>query len=532
LSRTWVPSPHGRESGSLQKRVARGLLWTLIDTWGGQLLALVIFAILAHLLDAEDFGLVALAAVFVALGQLFADQGLGDAVIQRRELTRRQLDTAFWAALATGVLLTVAGILLAAPIAGLLNEPRLEQILQVLSLAFFLAALNSIQLALLRRELNFRSLALRRLVAVSVGGVVGIVLALNGAGAWALVGQQLAIAAMSVVMLWAASPWRPSLSFSAPDFRSLFAYGLNVVGSDLLGFVSRNTDNLLIGVFLGPIPLGFYAVAYKILDTSQTLLLAAARRLVFPSFARLQHDLDRVSRAYLRLARSSSALTLPGYVGLALVAHEAIVVLFGQRWSDSATAASLLFAIGPVLTVQAFSGAVWNAVGHPEVTLRFRLVATITNVVGFVIAVLLFKTIVAVAAAFVIRGYLLLPLNIYWMRVYAGVSVRDQLLRLKGVGAATALMVAAVLGTKFVLTGHVHVVILLAAEVAVGVLVFGLGLWLVERSLLKELFMVGLQVVPGGERLAARAGVKLAKSSPAPTEAVAIEIPVGDAFDE
>jgi hypothetical protein len=182
--------------------------------------------------------------------------------------------------------------------------------------------------------------------------------------------------------------------------------------------------------------------------------------------------------------------------------------------------------------VQAFSGAVWNAVGHPEVTLRFRLVATITNVVGFVIAVLLFKTIVAVAAAFVIRGYVLLPLNIYWMRVYAGVPVRDQLLRLKGVGAATALMVAAVLGTKFVLAGHVHVVILLAAEVAVGVLVFGLGLWLVERSLLKELFMVGLQVVPGGEHLAAHAGVKLAKSSAVPTEAVAIEIPVGDEFGE
>jgi O-antigen/teichoic acid export membrane protein len=517
----------------MQKRVARGLLWTLIDTWGGQLLGLIIFAILAHLLEPVDFGLVALAAIFVALGQLLSDQGLGDAVIQRRELTRRQLDTAFWAALATGIALSIAGFLLSGPIAALLHEPRLEQILQVLSLVFVFAALNSIQMALLRRELNFRSLAMRRLAAVAVGGVVGIVLAVwFHAGAWALVGQQMASSAMSVVMLWAASPWRPSFSFSAPDFRSLFAFGLNVLASDFLGFLSRNMDNLLVGVFLGPEQLGFYAVAYRILDTSQTLLVSASRRLVFPSFARLQHDLDRVSRAYLRLARSSSALILPGYIGLALVAHEAIVVLFGQKWAPSAAAASLLFLIGPVLTVQAFSGAVWNAVGHPEVTLRFRLVSTITNVVGFVIAVLVFKTIVAVAAAFVIRGYLFLPLNLYWMRVYAGVSVRDQLLRLKGVGAATALMVVAVLGVKFVLLGNVHAAILLAAELAVGVAAFGLGLWLVERSLLKELFMVGLQVVPGGERLAARAGVKLAKSSPAPTVAAAIEPPVGDEFEE
>ncbi len=516
----------------MQKRVARGLLWTLIDTWGSQLLGLVVFAILAHLLEPVDFGLVALAAVFVALGQLFADQGLGDAVIQRRELTRRQLDTAFWAALATGVLLSVAGVVLAIPVAALLGEPRLEQILQVLSLVFVLAALNSIQLALLRRELDFRSLAVRRLFAVGAGGVVGIALAFTGAGAWALVGQQLASGAMSVVMLWAASPWRPSLAFSASDFRSLFAYGMNVVGSDFLGFVSRNTDNLLIGVVLGPIPLGFYAVAYRILDTSQVLLLNAARRLAFPSFARLQHDLGRVSRAYLRLARSSSALTLPGYVGLALVAHEAIVVVFGQRWAPSAAAASLLFLIGPVLTVQAFSGAVWNAVGHPEVTLRFRLVATVTNVVGFVVAVLVFRNIVAVAAAFVIRGYLLLPLNLYWMRVYAGVSLRDQVLRLKGVGAATALMAVAVLGARFVLFGHVHVTILLAAEVAVGVVAFFLGLWLVERSLLKEIFVVGLQVVPGAERLAARAGVKVTQPSSIAAEPATVGPPVGDEVEE
>jgi hypothetical protein len=186
-----------------------------------------------------------------------------------------------------------------------------------------------------------------------------------------------------------------------------------------------------------------------------------------------------------------------------------------------------------VLTVQAFSGAVWNAVGHPEVTLRFRLLSTITNVAGFLIAVLFFRNIVAVAAAFVIRGYLLLPLNIYWMRVYAGVPVRDQLLRLKGVGAATALMVVAVLGTKFVLAGHVHAAILLAAEVAVGVLAFGLGLWLVERSLLRELFTVGLQVVPGGERLAARAGVKVAKRESAQAEPATTGPLVGDeAADE
>ena len=101
----------------MQRRFARGLTWTLIDTWGSQLLQFVIFAILAHLLTETDFGLVALAIVFVNFAQLFVDQGLGDALIQRREVTRMQLNTAFWVAVVTGLLLMVLGLILAEPLA-------------------------------------------------------------------------------------------------------------------------------------------------------------------------------------------------------------------------------------------------------------------------------------------------------------------------------------------------------------------------------------------------------------------------------
>ncbi len=134
----------------------------------------------------------ALATVFVAFAQLIVDQGLGDALIQRKEVTRSHVDTAFWVALATGLLLTALGLILAGPIAGLLKEPDLAPILQVLSLTFVLSAMNSIQIALLRRELAFRSLAIRSIVAAAGGGVVGIVMAVNGFGAWALVGQLVA----------------------------------------------------------------------------------------------------------------------------------------------------------------------------------------------------------------------------------------------------------------------------------------------------------------------------------------------------
>jgi PST family polysaccharide transporter len=474
----------------------------MVDIWGRQALNFVVFVVLARLLTPIDFGLVALAGVFVAFAQVLVDQGLGDALIQRREVTRRMIDTAFWVALATGSLLTLAGIVLAIPIAALLGEPALQPILQVLALTLVLAAPASIQIALMRRELEFRSLAIRGIVAAAGGGLVGVAMAVLGAGAWALVGQQVGAAVLSVVTLWRVSPWRAGREFSRTDFVGLFRFGANVVGSDVLNFLSRNTDNLLIGVVLGPIALGFYAVAYRVLDVSQTVLINVARKIAFPAFARLQHDRERLLVAYFRVVRAASAAILPGYVGMALVAPEMMVVVFGRQWADSGPVAAILFLIGPVLSVMAFSDSLLMAAGHPEIVFRFRLITAATNIGGFLFAVQF--GIVAVAAAFVIRGYLLLPLNLLWMRRYAAVPPTAYVPQLRGSVIAVVAMAAVVLGLKAALSGPLHVAGLLAVEVAGGAATYLGVLWLVERSLVRDLVHVAEQAVPIVSRLVRR----------------------------
>jgi PST family polysaccharide transporter len=500
----WVPVEHGAEKQALQGRAARGLTWTFIDTWGSQFIQLAIFAILANLLTPADIGVVALAAVFVQFAQLFVDQGLGDALIQRKTVTRVQIDTAFWVAVATGLALMVIGIVLAVPISSLVGRPSLAPMISVLSINFLVIALSSVQLALLRREMRFRSLALRRLVAVAAGGVIGVgAAAFLNWGAWALVAQQISYGVVSVAMLWTVSPWRPGLHWNRQDFRELFGFGMNIVGSDTLNFASRNSDNLLIGAALGTEPLGFYGVGYRILDTTQTLLVNAARKLAFPVFSRIQHDRDRTRRAYGRVNRAVSTVIMPGYIGLSLVAPEAVVTLFSNKFADSGPVASTLFLIGPVLTLQVFSGALLNAAGHPGVVFRFRLITTIVHVVGFFIAVTIFKDIVAVAAAFVIGSYLLLPLNLYLQHRYAGISVFEHLWQLRWVATATAVMAAAVFAVKIALAGQLNSrALLLAVEVVVGIVVYVVALWIVERALFREVLTVALQALPGGERVA------------------------------
>jgi PST family polysaccharide transporter len=478
--------------------VARGLTWTVVHTWGGQALSLIVFVILARLLTPEAFGLVALAAVFVALAQLVVDQGLGDALVQRPEITPSHVDTAFWVSIATGALLTVAAFLLSYPIALAVGEPELVPILQVLAVTFILSALTSIPIALLTRALAFRLLAIRAIVAIVAGGIVGVALALMGAGVWALVAQQVAAALVSVVLLWAVIDWRPRLRASRREFRELFAFGIRVVGSDILGFVSRNADNLLIGVFLGTVPLGIYAVGYRILDTSQRLLINATRKITFPAFSRLQHDPERMRRAYLRATRAASVLIIPGYVGLALVAPELVVTLFGSTWEAAGPVAAILFLAGPVLGIQAFSGSLLYAAGRPDIVLRFRVITTVVNVVGFAVAVPF--GIGAVALAFTARGYLLLPLLLLWTRRYGGIPISDHLRVLRGTTLATVVMAGVLVALKLALGERLGPASLLAVEVAAGAIAAFASLWLLERSLLVELWTIVGQAIPGMRR--------------------------------
>lgn len=498
MTEPWVPAEHGSDRKGLGRRVARGFSWTVVDNWGAQLLGLVILVVLLRLLEAEEVGLVALATAFVALAQLFVDQGLGDALIQRPSLTRRQIDTAFWTAVATGALLTLVGFVAAGPLGTLLSEPRLTPIVQALSITFLLTAFSSIQMALLRREMAFRSLAARRLIAIAGGGGLGIAAAFMGFGAWALVVQQLAQAAISVVTLWAVSPWRPGLSGSWSDFRSLFGFGANIVAGDLLFYLGRRADAMLIGAFLGSAALGLYAVGYRVLEASTAMLITAARKLAFPTFARLQGDSERLVRAYGRMSRAMAAVTLPGYIGLALIVQEVIVLFAGERWSDSGPVATVLVLTGPALALQAYSGGLLNAVGRPDVTLRYRFLAAVLNIAGFLVAVVVFRDIVAVAVAYAVRGYVLAPVVLRWLQDYAGIPFRENLQGLGRIVLATGLMAAGVLATKAVLADAVGLGLGLALQVVVGIVVYTAAMLALERALVAELWRFGLQALPGG----------------------------------
>lgn len=474
------------------RTVTRATLWSAGERTANRLATLGLFVVLGRLLAPEDFGLVALAGIFTGFMGIFVDQGFSKAVVQRQHLGQRQLDTAFWTAVATGSALMLAGVAVAPLVARLLGQPALTPIVRCLSVGFLLSSLTTTQQALLQREFAFRSLAIRRLSATLAGGVVGITLAAGGAGVWSLVAQTLTRSLVGLVVLWVASSWRPGLAVSRDDFAELFGFGVNVVGIEFLGFLTREGDNLLVGAVLGPIALGYYTMAYRVLLVMNEVFMGTINQVATPTFSRLQDDLPATRRAFYAAIRLSQAVALPAFVGVAVLAPEIITVLFGARWAPSVPVLQTLALVGVVQSSTHFDRGVLYAAGRTGLEFRITLIATIGNLLAFAVAVR--WGIVAVAAALAVRNFVFWPIRIWALNRVAGIRPLPYLLQWAKPVAVSSVMGAALVALRAVLGDTLATPLPLILTILAAATVYVAALSLIAKDLTRELLRAARSV--------------------------------------
>ena len=268
--------------------MSRPWAWAVAQQVGRQSANYVVFLALALLLTPRDFGVVSLAASWVAFLSVFGEMGFAAALVQRPTLESGHLSTTFALNLAAGAVLTVLGVLISEPLARFFHTPEAAPVLVALSAGFILNAPSLTQAAFAQRELRFRELALRDTGAAILGGVVGIVLALSGWGVWSLVGQTLTTTATGTALLWRLSPWRPRLSeVSGERARELWGYGSKIFWFSVFKYFAQNGDRLVVGYLAGPIALGVYSFAHRLVVYPVATLTGAIGNYLFPRFARL-----------------------------------------------------------------------------------------------------------------------------------------------------------------------------------------------------------------------------------------------------
>jgi len=483
---------------SLREKAAKGVVWSVIQKWGRAAISTVTFIILSRLLTPEAFGLVALASVFTTFVDIFVEQGLSAAIVQRADLERGHLDTAFWISVLIGMLLTVGFMAASGLVAAFFNEPRLAPVLSVLSLSFILSVLSSTQIAILERKLAFKSLATRSLVATTVGGLVGMGMAFAGFGVWSLVAQELARGLAAAIVLWRVSDWRPGFNVSKKHYKDLFGFGIAVAGNNALKAVVRRSDDFLIGYYLGPTLLGYYTVGYRLLLVMIRVVTGIINSVAFATFSRLQQNRERMRRAFYKVTQYTSLLAFPVFLGMAVLAPELVLALFGDKWAPSIPVMQVLAFIGILQSVLFFNGSVMRACGKPSWELGVMFLTAVCSVIGFLLVVQ--QGIVAVAAAFVIVGYLLAPISYIAVRKLIQIDLRTYLWQFAPSLSACLIMVAVILGLKYLFKDQsLNLYLELSMYVLAGVLTYALVIGLTARSLFGQVLELVRLGLPGSK---------------------------------
>jgi polysaccharide transporter, PST family len=482
--------------GGLGRAAVHGLAWTMLRSISSRLVGSVVFVVLARLLDPKAFGTVALASVFVVFMSLLVESGFGEAVIQRKQVTEVDLNTAFWVSNAFGLALALTMIASAGPLATLFHQPELAPVLRALSLVFVLTALGSMPQALLRRELRFRQIALRGLAATIAGGAVGVGMALAGLGVWSLVGQILANALVSTIVLWLACSWRPGAAVSRSSLVELFRFGANILGERVALFASRRSDDFLVGLVLGPVALGLYTAAYRILLLVTEMIIWTVEGVAFPVFSRLHGDPERSKRAFYLVTQFCSAVATPTFLLLAVLAPELTRLTFGPKWTGAIPVMQVLALVGIPHAVTYFNKAVVNAGGRPDLSLRVAVLTAILNVVAFVLVVR--WGILAVAASYVACSYLLAPVSFWSVTRVVDVEVKPYLRLFVAPMTSGLVMLLSVLSAKAVLADEVTGIALIVALVLVAGVVYSLMLFLTARHFVMNVLSKGRRLVATG----------------------------------
>ena len=453
------------DGAGLGGRVARGAL-VILAAQGVRIAVQVLsVVVLSRLLSPRDYGLIAMVLAVIGVADVFRDLGLSTAAVQARTLTAAQRSNLFWINTALGTVLGAVAFAAAPALALVYDQPELADVTRVLALTFLLNGVATQYRADLTRRLLFSRLAVADVLSPVVGLGVGVALAADGAGVWALVGQQLAQYVVMMTVVVTAGRWRPGRPDRRTPMDGLLRFGWNMVGVQLIGYAARNVDSLTIGTRFGAEALGLYNRAFQLLMTPLGQLRGPTTQVALPALSALQEDARRHAE-YLR--RGQLALGYTFVAGLALVVGAALPVtevFLGDQWG-SVTPLLRLLALAGIFDTLAFVGYwVYLSQGLTGQLVRYAAFEAVVKLV----CILVGSTwgVVGVAAGYALAPALTWPVSLWWLSRLTPIPVRELLggaLRVLAVAAVVAAGSYAAAGS----TGHLPAGLTLGLAVAAG----------------------------------------------------------------
>ncbi|MDE1892982.1 MAG: lipopolysaccharide biosynthesis protein [Xanthomonadaceae bacterium] len=366
---------------TLEKRAASAAWWSALEIIARYGVQFVVMVVLAHLLAPSDFGLIAILLIFTSIGILLVDSGFGSALIQRQTTTDDDETTVFIFTVTIGVAAAGTLVLFAPAISTFFNEPKLIKLLRAMAVVLPLGAFAAVPDALLTMKLNFKARARAEVVASFCSGAVAVVLALRGFGVWSMAWQSIVSIGVRGILLWLYSGWRPRGHYRGASFCSLFGFGGYMLLSGLLSVTAARLQSVMIGKLFDSRTLGFYAMAQNTQSAPASIMGQLLNRVGLPVFSTLVHDREKLTSALRTSLRIAMFLFVPSMMGIAVVAHPLIEMLYGARWLPAAPILSVLAAGAALWPVHVLNLAAISAQGRSDLFFRLEVIKQIAGIV-------------------------------------------------------------------------------------------------------------------------------------------------------
>jgi O-antigen/teichoic acid export membrane protein len=493
---------------SLGAGVASSVLWLSAQKWIARLSGFVTLVVLTREVSPAEFGVVAAAMAVIPMVYLLADLGFSTYLLQADEIDPRSLSTAFWSSVAAGAVLS-GGLLAAAPlVAAMFRTPELTAVLRMLVLAIVPTVLGAVPLALLKRAMAFRTVAVQAVVAAMLAQAVAIVMALLGAGVWALVSQVIVMQWVIAGMSWRSTRWTPSMTLSPSLFHRMFVFGFRVSGVDLAATGRMWAESWIITVSLGPTALGLLNVGQRLVGVALDLSAAPLIPVSTVVFAKLRESADGLRVRYVKAMGVAYAVVSPLMILIVVTAPLSVPLLFGDQWTASVQPTQAL-AIAGIITLGAMlDQGLFYGLGRPGTWLGYALLVDAVTVGTTAVAVRWGPT--GVAIGFVVVAALATIAR--WLLVARQLDLPRRAVARPFLILVTPAAATIVLGTLVLraVSGHGGPLVALAIAGAATIVTYLLLLRLMAGAIIGD----ALGVMPVPQRYAVRLG-RLLRLDPA-----------------
>lgn len=451
----------------LKNKTISGVIWKFLERISAQLITFIVSIILARIIAPEDYGIIALVTVFITLANVFVINGLGTSLVQKKNVDNKDFSTMFYASIILSLILYAILFFVAPLISKIYKNNLLTPVLRVMGLRIPIAAINSIQNAYVSNKMIYKKFFFATLIGTVISAFVGIIMAYNGLGVWALIGQYLTNTLIDTIVLFLTLDWKPKLYFSIKRFKKLFSYGWKIMLSSFIGTFFDQLNGLFIGIKYKSVDLAYYNRGEQFPALITNNVNSTIESVLFPVASKLQDDKEKLKNSISKMMKVICFVATPALMGLAVISKNLIKIVLTDKWLYSIPYLQIfcfraIFVILSTVNLQTIKG-----IGRSDTVLKLEIVKKPIYLLVLLISMRISPLFIAIGSLF--YSIIAFLLNAFPNRKYLNYSIKNQIWDVLPIFIISAIMAICVYLLGFL---NINKFILLSLQVICGICIY------------------------------------------------------------